>query len=182
IRMSKLIKDVLRYSQANRRADLIKKVDLNATLKDVIEDFELLMEEKNVVINTEVLPTIEGIPMQFQQLFSNLIGNSIKFTEHSPIINISAKELSSFQVSEYQALTKSKKYVELIVTDNGPGFDEQYKDRIFKLFQRLSDKKYGTGIGLALCKKIVENHQGCIEVKSNVNQGTSFHIILPVFQ
>lgn len=182
VRMSKLIKDVLKYSQVTQQMDLFKKVDLNETLKNVKEDFELLIQEKNVKINSAELPKMKGIPMQIHQLFSNLIGNSIKFSEQAPIINISSEELTPSQISKYPLLNSNKKYVKLTIADNGPGFEERFKNRIFKLFQRLNNSKYGTGIGLALCKKIVDNHQGIINVESQLNKGTTFYIVLPIEQ
>jgi signal transduction histidine kinase len=118
------------------------------------------------------------------QMFHNLIGNALKFSKNGvkPIIEISSKLLAPDSILEYPELVDDTQYIELTFKDNGIGFDQQYADKIFTIFHRLNhDEKYkGTGIGLALCKKIVENHQGSISVSSEVGKGAAFKIILPL--
>ena len=178
-RMSTLITDVLKYSQLSKTEELFTQTDLNKIVENIKEDFDLL-NEKKVKITHSVLPVIKGIPVQLQQLFSNLTSNSVKYTDKDPVIEITSENASSTEVKKYPELTGNRKYVKIIFKDNGIGFDPQYAEQVFKLFQRLHDTKYGTGIGLALCKKIVENHDGYITVSSVPGKGTSFSIFLPV--
>ena len=180
-RMLALIKDVLNYSRLSRVDSNFEEVNLNKIIDSILVDMELAIDEKKAVIKTADLPTILGIPSQMGQLFYNLIGNALKFNEGNPVISITSKVLSKEEISKRTALHKSIDYVEIIVKDNGIGFEEKYTSQIFTIFKRLNGKEEyaGTGIGLALCKKIVDNHHGVIAVKSAVNEGAEFHIILP---
>ena len=177
-RMTSLIKDVLKYSQLSRSDEFFEEVALNDVLKNVIEDFDLLIEQKNVVIKSDDLPTIKGIPIQLHQLFGNLMSNAIKFSSENPVIEIKAGEIASDEIAALK-LNRYRKYTKISFKDNGQGFEQQYGDQVFKMFKRLSNAS-GTGIGLALCKKIVENHNGHISVVSEPGKGTEFTIILPV--
>lgn len=179
-RMTSLIKDVLKYSQLSKTDELFTYIDLNKVLEGVTDDFELLIEEKQLKINHTDLPVIKGIDIQIHQLFSNLIGNAIKFTNENPVIEITSEKLLNGEIKKYPGLSNNQEYIKIIFTDNGHGFDPQYTDQVFKLFKRLSHTEQGTGIGLALCKKIVENHHGHISVSSEINKGTSFTLIFPV--
>ncbi len=180
-RMTDLIKAVLNYSRLSKTGDQFEEIDLNKTLKNVQTDFELLIAEKNAVIKTDELPVIEGIPLQINQLFMNLLNNSLKFSDKLPVITITSRLLSENEVRQHEFLSASIRYVEIVFSDNGIGFEQQYAEQIFTIFQRLHDKKNyeGTGIGLALCKKIVENHHGFINVESELGKGSAFHIYLP---
>jgi PAS domain S-box-containing protein len=162
-RMSKLIKDVLEYSRLSRADQSITKVDLNLVVKDVLHEFELAIAEKNAAVDVGVLPVVRGIGPQFHQLFRNLIGNALKFSQQEPRIRVLADGHH------------------IIVKDNGIGFPEEFADKIFDIFQRLNsqDVYSGSGIGLALCKKIVENHGGTIKAQSEPGKGATFHIFLP---
>jgi PAS domain S-box-containing protein len=181
-RMSSLINDVLNYSRLTKTGEQFEITDLNKILKDVLSDFELLIEQKQAIITYTDLPEIMGIPLQLHQLFSNLISNSLKFSEGNPQITITAKMLSPGEVQEHSRLKKNGKYVQLVFQDNGIGFEQQYAEQIFTIFQRLNNLKTysGTGIGLALCKKIVDHHDGIITAKSEIGQGATFTITLPV--
>jgi PAS domain S-box-containing protein len=181
-RMSDLIKAVLNYSRLSKTEDLYADTDLNHILKNVRSDFELLIQEKGAVIKSEKLPAIKGIPLQLNQLFSNLIGNSIKFTENKPKITISARIIDGNNMPLHPDIQPEKKYAQLIFKDNGIGFEQRYSDQIFTIFKRLhnTESYTGTGIGLALCKKIVENHRGFIAVRSEPGKGSEFCIYLPV--
>ncbi|GAB3258478.1 hypothetical protein GCM10027347_21780 [Larkinella harenae] len=181
-RMSTLIRDVLNYSRLSKTDELFVNTDLNQILNNVKTDFELLIEQKEAVISQTDLPVINAIPLQLNQLFYNLIGNSLKFSEQNPHIQISAEFLDPERVRTIPQLLPSQKYLKLRFKDNGIGFEQHYAEQIFTIFHRLNGRKSysGTGIGLALCKKIVENHQGVILAESVPNQGASFTIYLPV--
>ncbi|MEO7991181.1 MAG: CheR family methyltransferase [Chryseolinea sp.] len=182
-RMISLIKDLLEYSYLINHEISFERTDLNTILKNVLSDFELLIEQKKAIIKATRLPIINAVPLQMNQLFYNLISNSLKFAkENEPsVIRITSSVLSETQMTQYPLLSSSFKYSEIILEDNGIGFDQKYAAQIFTIFQRLHDKASykGTGIGLALCKKIVENHNGEIFVKANEGKGATFHIILP---
>jgi PAS domain S-box-containing protein len=185
-RMSDLIKDLLDYARLSERESLFKKMDLNQILKQVLDDFEVLILQRNIVVQSETLPVIECIPFQMNQLFYNLIGNAIKFSKkgHPGFIKIRVRFLSDNEVEKNQALKKDSSYCELFFQDNGIGFSPQYAEQIFAIFQRLNDKSSygGYGIGLALCRKIVHNHRGLIYAKGKENEGATFVVILPVSQ
>jgi PAS domain S-box-containing protein len=177
-RMTELIKAVLNYSRLTKVEKEFVQVDLNSILERMITDLELLIEEKKAVIHYERLPVLNGIPLQLHQLFLNLVTNSLKFNDNIPEITISSKIVSGKDVNP---AFSNAEYAELVFTDNGIGFDQKFQDKIFSIFQRLHiDRNFpGTGIGLALCKKIVENHSGMISVISEPAKGSSFHIYLP---
>jgi PAS domain S-box-containing protein len=181
-RMSSLINDVLNYSRLTKTGEQFQKTDLNKVLKDVLFDYELLIEQKQAVVTYTDLPIIKGIPLQLHQLFANLISNSLKFSEINPAINITSKMLLPSEAGNYPQLEENREYVKLVFSDNGIGFEQQYAEQIFIIFQRLNNMRTyrGTGIGLALCKKIVDHHDGVIIAKSALGTGATFTIILPV--
>ncbi|ELR73033.1 Cyanobacterial phytochrome B [Fulvivirga imtechensis AK7] len=178
-RMVMLIKGVLEYSKLSRHEELFATVDLSKTLRNVREDFDLLIREKGADIIYTNLPTVKGIPIQIHQLFSNLLSNALKFTDRDPVIEIEAETLANEEIRKYPNLSANGKYIKFTFKDNGQGFDSRYSDQAFKLFQRLDHSERGAGVGLALCKRIIENHKGHIEVLSKPNEGTTFLIILP---
>ncbi|MES2680955.1 MAG: PAS domain S-box protein [Bacteroidota bacterium] len=181
-RMSNLIKDLLNYSRLSKTDEQFVKTDLNEVLKHIKNDFELLIQQKNADIQNTNLPVINAIPIQINQLFYNLISNSLKFSEINPIIKISSRILTLQEQKKIPNLTVDGKYVHITFEDNGIGFSQAHADQIFVIFQRLNDKqKYsGTGIGLAMCKKIVENHHGHIAAKGEQDKGAIFDIYLPI--
>ena len=183
-RMSSLIQDVLNFSRIDEHSNVFETVDLNAILSNVLTDFSLLIEEKKANIQTGKLPFAAVIPFQINQLFYNLVSNSLKFSraESHPEINITARALSAFQVAKYPRLGKDRSYLEILFEDNGIGFEQKYSEKIFEIFQRLhnSGTYAGTGIGLALCKKIVTHHNGEILAESREGGGALFRIILPL--
>ncbi|MBK8363981.1 MAG: HAMP domain-containing protein [Bacteroidetes bacterium] len=181
-RMQQLIQEVLNFSRISRAEEAFVPVDLNKTIESLLIDFELLIREKKATINFSGLPVIRGIPLQLSQLFSNLMSNSLKYTERDPLITISCRDITSEELNSYPDLNQNSSYICISVEDNGIGFDPQFNEKIFSIFQRLHDKQSysGTGIGLALCKKIVENHGGKIEGHGKVNNGSRFNVILPV--
>jgi two-component system, sensor histidine kinase and response regulator len=177
-----LINDLLTYSQATNINQVFKTTDLNERVQSVLDDFKEVLEEKNASVIVADLPMVSVIPFQIRQLFHNLIGNAIKYSsiERQPIINISCEPVSDETIKGL-ALPPNQAYVHLAVKDNGIGFDEKYKEKIFEMFQRLHGKSEysGTGIGLAIVKKIVDNHKGAITASSIPNEGTTFNIYLP---
>jgi two-component system CheB/CheR fusion protein len=183
-RMSTLIKELLNFSMVLESKALFEQTDLNKILHKVLADFDLLIAEKNVVINRGPLPVIDAIPIQMNQLFYNLISNAIKFSKSgiAPVITITSKILSVEEMANFANINPKYSYFEIGVKDNGIGFDQGLEAQLFLAFHKLhSQEKYaGTGIGLALCKKIVTNHQGEISVISKENEGALFRVILPL--
>ncbi len=185
-RMQLLINDLLAYSRVNGTNKIFEKADLNEIIKSVLYEIELAqtIEENNVVLSFSALPIVNGISFQLKQLFTNLIGNAIKYNESSrnPIIIITAEMVKGIDVPNELA-DEFKQYHKISVSDNGMGFEQEYAKKIFTLFQRLHDKQTfsGTGIGLAICKKVVENHNGFIQALSKPNEGATFIIYIPEF-
>lgn len=178
-RMQRLIEDVLTLSKLSNRNQEFTSVDLNKVLQMIREDLEITVREKNAVIKVEQLPVIEGISGQMHQVFQNLISNALKFTDgRQPEIEIKHRQISKEEAKEMKL--RPVAYHCISVKDNGIGFDEAYKEKIFGIFQRLNGSEYdGTGIGLAIVKKIMENHGGYITAESELNKGSQFHILLP---
>lgn len=183
-RMQKLIDDLLQYSRISRNKKAFEKIDLNTVIKEITEDLSESIEEKKARVNYENLPTIKGDFFQLKQLFQNLISNSIKFSkaETAPEITISFKPIKAKNTNLKNPMYNN--YWQITVKDNGIGFDSQYKDKIFTIFQRLHGRhEYkGTGIGLAICDRIAENHFGKIEAESNLGSGAVFTILFPKFK
>ena len=182
-RMSKLIDDLLNFSRISRDNKNFVRTDLGAILKNVLADFDLIVTQKQATINYDGLPVIQAIPVQMEQLFHNLLSNALKFSKEDkpPEITIEAKEISPEEIKKPLNLEKSDEYIEITFSDNGIGFNNEFADQIFVIFQRLNEQKVfpGTGIGLALCRKIVNNHGGEIYAESKPSEGAKFHIILP---
>lgn len=180
-RMSLLIKDVLKYSQLSATDTLMEPVDLNEVLAEVLGDFELQIHEKGVKLTFSPLPVVKGIPIQLRQLFANLVSNAIKFSDKDdPIIDITAQHVSGSALADTGVPDVRGHYVKIAVRDNGIGFSQDYAEHVFKLFKRLNNFSNGTGIGLALCRKIVDNHYGQIHAESQPGQGATFYIYLPI--
>jgi PAS domain S-box-containing protein len=181
-RLSELISSVLEYSKiANSNTEKVD-TDLNEILAEVLSDFELSIKESNVKIKAERLPVIQGIPTQVNQLFANLIGNSLKYAGPDPSIEICCGIAEGRNISHCKGENPEGNFYELVFTDNGIGFEPEYAQIIFSLFQRLHSKHqyHGTGVGLALCKKIMDNHCGYIFGKGEPGKGASFYVYFPV--
>lgn len=180
-RMNKLITDLLEYSRLSSNV-VPEKTNLNQVINEVLSDFDYIIDEKKAILNVAELPVLKGIPSQFRQLFQNLIGNSLKFSkpEEIPVINISSEQIETKDFDAKASPTGN--FCKLTITDNGIGFDEKYLSKIFIIFQSLNDRNTyeGTGIGLAIAKKIIEKHNGIITAKSEVGKGSSFIIVLPL--
>lgn len=181
-RMRVLIDDLLLFSRTNTTKKEFVKTSLNVLLTNAKTELAEVIEEKKATITSEKLPKLNVIPYQIEQLFINMIGNSLKYSkeEIEPTISISCVKTSSKNYPDL--LNQSiKKYYKITFTDNGMGFDPQFKHSIFVLFKRLHTKNDypGTGIGLAICKKIVDNHNGHIMAESESGKGASFMVFLP---
>lgn len=181
-RMQALMIDLVNYTRTIKGDKVFVKTSLNKILDQVLSDLGQNIEETKTEIVIKKLPTIQGIPFQLEQLFINLISNSIKYSkeDQSPKISIFTEKITQNDY-DVDLLVSDDKYYKIVVSDNGIGFKQEYAERIFMLFQRLeTDAKYsGTGIGLAICKKIIENHNGFIKAKSKPGEGTQFNIYLP---
>jgi PAS domain S-box-containing protein len=182
IRMHTLINDILTYSRVTTRTEPFVPVDLTEAAQEVVADLETRIEQVEGQVEVGDLPTIDADPTQMRQLLQNLIGNALKF--HRPQVPPAVKVYSQAvgRLEHPAQDTASNEFCQIIVQDNGVGFDEQYLDRIFQVFQRLySREEYeGTGIGLATCRKIVERHGGSITARSTPGQGATFIITLPL--
>ena len=182
-RMQQLIVDLLAFSRANVAEKHLENTDLNLVLQNVKEQLGDIIQAESAVIKSDVLPVREVITYQFEQLFMNLIANALKFIGpgRTPVIEIRSGEVPGAAIPLAEA-DATRLYQYISFADNGIGFDPQYKDRIFQVFQRLHNRSAyeGTGIGLAICKKIVENHKGLIDAVGKPGVGSTFIIYLPV--
>ncbi|PMD90364.1 hypothetical protein BWI97_23025 [Siphonobacter sp. BAB-5405] len=183
-RMSMLVKDVLDYSRLTTTQGLEQKaVELRELLDGVLLDLEMPLQEEKVELVISPLPTVWGNARQLTQLLQNLLSNAIKFHkpgEH-PRVEIRTQKATAEEMAMLPQLSPFRTYIRLDVSDNGIGFEEEYKEQIFQIFQRLNsrDNYLGTGIGLALCRKVAENHQGYITAQSQPGQGATFQVFLP---
>lgn len=181
-RMRDLINDLLNYSKLSVTSHFIQ-TDLNTILKDTLADLEISIQEKKARFEVETLPTIEVVPGQIRQLFQNLISNGLKFARDGvdPVISIWSDRTREKTIA---GDTDSEgNYVRIFIRDNGIGFNEIYLSKIFTIFQRLHGREYeGTGIGLAIVKKIVDKHNGILSASSREGEGTTFIVVLPVKQ
>jgi light-regulated signal transduction histidine kinase (bacteriophytochrome) len=180
-RMHELIGDVLSVSLISSD-QTFEKQSLKRILDDVLQSLEHHIEQVNAEIHTDNLPVVAVVASQFRQLFQNLLTNSFKFArkDSQPIVRISHRFLHPGEALP-PGLTSARRYLELKIADNGIGFDNRYSGKIFAIFQRLHARKEfeGTGIGLAICKKIVENHGGVISADGFPNKGATFTITIP---
>jgi PAS domain S-box-containing protein len=196
-RMQKLIDDILQFARLSGNSEPFETCDLNKLLEQVLSDMEVQITQTGAQIEVGKLPVIDCNPSQLGQVFQNLISNAIKFrnSDVQPKISITAvvgpamnhSRLDSqrqFSIIGDPVYWEAEKYCRISVKDNGIGFDEAYLDKIFNLFQRLHSKNTyeGTGIGLSICKKIVDYHHGTITAKSKPGEGAEFIIELPVTQ
>ena len=181
-RMRLLIKDLLQFSRTNKSEKVFEMADLNEILEAAKHEIAESISDKSAIIKSEHLPTLKVIPFQIQQMFINLLGNSIKYSKANvpPEIHIDYRKISLQQIGQL-VLPAKKDFHKFTFSDNGIGFSEEYSQRIFELFSRLHNKDEiaGTGIGLAICKKIVENHKGYILAKGKPGEGAVFEIYLP---
>lgn len=182
-RMRLLIDDLLAYSRAGTLELAFEKTDLSKLVNEIIEENADLIKSKNATITVSELGIANINPVQFRQLLENLVSNSLKFTvpQRDPSITIKARVIRGIE-TKLAKLAPGTNYLNLTFSDNGIGFEARFNERIFEVFQRLhgQDKYTGTGMGLAICKRIVENHKGVIIAGGELNKGAKFDIYLPV--
>jgi light-regulated signal transduction histidine kinase (bacteriophytochrome) len=198
-RMQRLIDDILAFSSLRVTREAFRPTDLNAVLKQVLSDMEVRIENTGATIRADKLPTIDAIPSQMGQLLQNLLSNALKFRKEEvpPVITITCKAVGAEEVKHNEGKTDNipsvngllynrsrEQFAKIEIRDNGIGFDEEYAEKIFEIFQRLHSSKTfeGTGIWLAICKKIVDNHHGAIAAASRPGKGATFIIYLPFSQ
>ncbi|GAB2581531.1 GAF domain-containing sensor histidine kinase [Spirosoma areae] len=188
-RMSVLIKDLLAFARISIRQESDLPVSLNQVIDTVLQDLDMPIREASAQLYVVPLPVVQGNYRQLEQLFQNLLSNALKFRRMDssgvpvpPQIRVSTQSVAATELpSLVSPARKTKMYHRIEVTDNGIGFDEKYLDRVFQVFQRLHTKNEfsGTGIGLAICEKVVINHGGAITAVSQPGQGTTFQVYLP---
>lgn len=180
--MRKLIDNLLELSKISQNKQPTEQVDLSFIFSEVLEELDLKIDETNTRIKIDTLPVLEAIPSQMQQLFANLINNCIKFRKKDvPLhIHIGSEKVNALIKKDFN-LSPADEFFCISIQDNGVGFEQEYAEKIFQIFQRLQGKSEypGTGIGLSICKKIVTNHKGHIYAKSELGEGATFFIILP---
>ncbi|MDT4965269.1 MAG: hypothetical protein QOJ64_6 [Acidobacteriota bacterium] len=185
-RMQTLINDLMAFSRVEIRGQAFVPTDLGVIAKEVSADLETRIEQAGGRVEIEELPTIDADPMQMRQLLQNLISNSLKYFRVGvpPIVRISCRKSEARRLESTDDNVPLRQFCDILVTDNGIGFDEKYLDRIFTVFQRLHKKgEYeGTGVGLAICRKIVDRHSGSITARSRPGEGATFVVTLPVTQ
>lgn len=183
-RMQTLINDILTFSRFSANSDVFMESDLNEMLDQVLSDLEVVIEEKKATVSKVLLPKIAVVPSMIRQLLQNLISNALKFSKKDglPVMDISCMAITGKQIPNIPASLEDKNFHAITVTDNGIGFDEEHGEKIFVIFQRLhSHSEFeGTGIGLAICKKIADKHHGFIYAKSELGKGSAFTLALPV--
>lgn len=182
-RMQSLIDNLLAYSRIDSSKKDFEAIDLNLTIHKIMEDLGTTITETGAEVVIDKLPIVKGVVFQMEQLFTNLISNALKYSDNNKSLKLHVhyqKEHANNMPRHF--LTTVQQYHKISFTDNGIGFDSQYAEKIFEVFQRLHQKtEYsGTGIGLAICKKIVDNHNGFIEAKGIVGKGSEFIIYLPI--
>ena len=177
-----MIDGLMAFSRLSTKGYWFEKVNLNALITEVINDLELTIEETHAQMDVGPLPEIDAIRIQIKQLMTNIISNALKFRKNdvAPVIAIKSKKLTR-QETDQLNLDLNSTYYKITIKDNGIGFEEEYAEIIFQMFQRLNSRSEypGSGIGLALCKKITENHQGIIRAASNPGEGTVISVIVP---
>ena len=185
-RMQKLINNLLDFSRHTVSTNDFKKTPLNELVKNVVTEMEVEIEKSNATINYEDLPVVSAVPGLMQQLFYNLFSNAIKFRKPSVdlVIDVKAEKMNPVDLSKFYKYGRGRDYYKITVQDNGIGFDDKYAEDIFRVFKRLHSYQEfeGTGVGLSICKKIVEKHNGFIRAESKIDSGSTFIIGLPEMQ
>ena len=182
-RMKILMEKLLSYSRVSTKTEPVELVDLGVIIESVLSDLEMKIQDVDAQITLNSMPIINALPTQMHQLFQNLISNALKFVKpnEKPIIKIEASSVSKEEMELTTFNFGNNKYHKIVVSDNGIGFDAEYSEKIFLIFQRLHGRSEfeGTGLGLAITKKIIDNHQGFIVAESEVNKGSKFIVYLP---
>ena len=171
-----LINDLLDFSRVTTKAQPFQPIELSEVLDGVLSDLEVRIEKTGVILEVDPLPIVEADALQMRQILQNLIGNALKFLREgvTPVV----------QVRSRVYMENEQEWCEVRVIDNGIGFEQQYAERIFQIFQRLHGRKTfeGTGIGLAICRKIAERHNGTLTAQGEPDQGATFIFTLPIHQ
>jgi signal transduction histidine kinase len=170
------------YSKTNDVEDQFQVTDLNTLFEDVVSDMEIKIEEKNVTVENLGLPHLKVVRFQFHQLFLNLLGNALKFSKTDTLPHVLIKsQITKGSLIANRSADKTRDYHHITISDNGIGFAPEYSEQIFDIFHRLHGRSQfeGTGIGLSICKKIVENHKGIMTADGKENEGATFHIFIP---
>jgi light-regulated signal transduction histidine kinase (bacteriophytochrome) len=182
-RMQILIDDLLSFSRLINNTSTVESKDLNLLLKDVLADLEIKLRNLNAKVHAGPLPELKVVPSLIRQLFQNLIGNSLKFSRPGtdPVISIASTLVKGREIPDVDSARSVEPFYKIEISDNGIGFEEKYLDKIFIIFQRLHGKLdyEGTGIGLAVCKKIMNIHQGYITATSTPGLGATFILYFP---
>ena len=183
-RMQILIEDLLAFSRVSQSSETFERLDMNQIMTEIQEDLDIQIKREKAIVKIGKIPPLTGEKMQIKRLFQNLINNAIKFHKPNefPIVEVIGKIMKWQEIKRaYGVSLQDMAYVAIMVKDNGIGFDEKFNDKIFNIFQRLHGRaEYeGTGIGLAICRKIVTNHKGYITARSQENIGSEFIVILP---
>jgi len=185
-RMQNLINNLLDFSRHTVSSNDFKKTSLNELVKNVLAELEVDIEKSNARINYENLPVVSAVPGLMQQLFYNLFSNAIKFRKPTVdlVIDVKAEKMNPIDLSKFARYNQGKNYHKITIQDNGIGFDDKYAEDIFRVFKRLHSYQEfeGTGVGLSICKKIVEKHNGFIKAESKIDNGSTFIIGLPEMQ
>lgn len=187
-RMQTLIRDLLAYSRLSKNEETVRlPLDLNQLIHEVLTDLEVVVNEKRAVFDISPLPTLPGHPLQIQQVFQNLLTNALKFARPGlpPRIKIASRLVKRSELPASLSLSEKpgQPYQEITVADNGIGFNEAYREKIFRAFERLhgrSSRYGGTGIGLAIVQKVMENHNGAVTAHSQEGEGATFTLYFPV--
>ena len=181
-KMSRLIQDLLDYSRTNIMENIFETVDIKELMNDIELDFADQLYEKHAVLLIGDMPTVKGVPFQLRQLFNNLISNALKFTKDDtpPVVSITSASVKGSDIDNPKASSEGT-YAHIAVSDNGIGFSPENASRIFEVFERLHGKtEYeGTGIGLAICMRIAENHGAIMDASSQPGKGATFNIYFP---
>ncbi|HZB15079.1 MAG TPA: ATP-binding protein, partial [Chryseolinea sp.] len=185
VRMQGLIEDLLAFSRLAKNNDAFQRVDMNKVMEEVVEDLDIQIKREGAVLKIGKMPFLSGEKMQIRRLFQNLVNNAIKFHKPNevPYVEVSGKNVKLSEIKKVWGVALADiPYVMITVKDNGIGFEERFNEKIFNIFQRLHGRaEYeGTGIGLAICRKIVANHKGYITARSKENVGSEFFVVLPV--
>jgi signal transduction histidine kinase len=182
--MQTLITDLMTFSRVETKGQPFVKTELGLIAREVSADLESRIEQAGGRVEIGELPTIDADPMQMRQLLQNLISNSLKYYREGvpPVVHVYSQKLDARSPESMDESALARQLCQILVTDNGIGFDEKYLDRIFTVFQRLHVKgEYeGTGVGLAICRKIVDRHGGTITARSSPGEGATFVVTLPV--
>lgn len=183
MRMQAFVRNLLSYSRLTVGNEQMRHVSLNRILTEVLLDFDEIIREKYAQISFSALPVVQGNATQLQQLFQNLISNALKFSQtgKAPVVQINSRIIDSKDLKDTSFLQHKGQWLVIELTDNGIGFEEKHQERVFQLFQRLHGRNQyeGTGIGLALCKKVAELHGGTITARSTPGEGSTFTVFLP---